>query len=698
MFYFAGDLTNQPMKQFFTILATLLLTVSTFAQVGIGTTNPDASASLDITSTSRGLLPPRMTTTQRDAIAAAKGLVLFNTTLNTLQINEGDATTANWVNLEMPTATDAGQMNYWNGSDWVAIGVGTEGQVLKFIDNVPTWAALGTTYYLDVDGDGFGDIANSIIATTIPYAYVVDNTDCDGADADEFPNQTWYTDADGDGYGGSSAISCERPTNGFLPSELSGTGTDDCDDADADKFPNQTWYIDTDGDGYGGSSAFSCERPTNGFLPSELSGTGTGTDDCDDSDAIATNVSQTWYIDGDGDGYGVSSAFSCGRPTNGFSLSELSGTGTDDCDDYDAIVTNVSQTWYIDADGDGYGGSSEISCYRPWYGFSLSELSGTGTDDCDDSDAIATNVSQTWYIDADGDGYGGSSAISCYRPTNGFSLSELSGTGTDDCDDSDAIATNVSQTWYIDVDGDGYGVSSAISCGRPANGFLLSELSGTGTGTDDCDDSNASATPITVWYSATDDLYVHGCTYPGDGYISTLFYRNDNSITCMCPNAAIGDTGDVNGITYTRRELDDITALNAATTCTTGITDMTGLFADEASFNGDISSWDTSSVTDMSNMFAAASSSFNQDIGNWDVSKVTNMTRMFYLASVFNQDIGNWDTSSVTNMTRQFQGCGAFNQDLSGWCVSNFSSQPGYFKSGTNAWVLPQPVWGTCPE
>ena len=44
-----------------------------------------------------------MTTTQRDAISAAKGLVLFNTTTNTLQINEGDATTANWLSLTAST-------------------------------------------------------------------------------------------------------------------------------------------------------------------------------------------------------------------------------------------------------------------------------------------------------------------------------------------------------------------------------------------------------------------------------------------------------------------------------------------------------------------------------------------------------------------------------------------------------------------
>ena len=91
------------MKQFFTFLAAVLLTTTTYAQIGINNENPDASAALDITSTTGGLLPPRMTTTQRDAISAAKGLVLFNTTTNTLQINEGDATTANWLSLTAST-------------------------------------------------------------------------------------------------------------------------------------------------------------------------------------------------------------------------------------------------------------------------------------------------------------------------------------------------------------------------------------------------------------------------------------------------------------------------------------------------------------------------------------------------------------------------------------------------------------------
>ena len=68
------------MKQFFTLLAAVLLTASTYAQVGIGTTTPDASSALDITSTTKGLLIPRMTAAQRDAISSpAIGLMIYQT-------------------------------------------------------------------------------------------------------------------------------------------------------------------------------------------------------------------------------------------------------------------------------------------------------------------------------------------------------------------------------------------------------------------------------------------------------------------------------------------------------------------------------------------------------------------------------------------------------------------------------------------
>ena len=68
------------MKQFFTLLAAVLLTATTYAQIGINNENPDASAALDITSTTGGVLIPRMTETQRDAISpAATGLMIYQT-------------------------------------------------------------------------------------------------------------------------------------------------------------------------------------------------------------------------------------------------------------------------------------------------------------------------------------------------------------------------------------------------------------------------------------------------------------------------------------------------------------------------------------------------------------------------------------------------------------------------------------------
>lgn len=68
------------MKQLFTIIGSILLSVSTYAQVGINNPNPDTSAVLDVTSTSKGFLPPRMTADQRDNITTpTTGLMIFCT-------------------------------------------------------------------------------------------------------------------------------------------------------------------------------------------------------------------------------------------------------------------------------------------------------------------------------------------------------------------------------------------------------------------------------------------------------------------------------------------------------------------------------------------------------------------------------------------------------------------------------------------
>jgi Fibrobacter succinogenes major domain (Fib_succ_major) len=89
------------------ILTGFLLVVISFvnAQIGMGTTTPAASAALDVSSTTKGLLPPRMTEAQRSAIASPDtGLLVYCTDCGT---NGGEPQFYNgiaWVNMMGTTA------------------------------------------------------------------------------------------------------------------------------------------------------------------------------------------------------------------------------------------------------------------------------------------------------------------------------------------------------------------------------------------------------------------------------------------------------------------------------------------------------------------------------------------------------------------------------------------------------------------
>ena len=101
--------------------AFIAINLTAFAQVGINTNTPEASAALDVTSTEGGILIPRLTETQRDAIASpATGLMVFQTDQTTgFYFFNGAA----WAQLEGPAGT-----NGTNGTDGQDGAQGIQGE------------------------------------------------------------------------------------------------------------------------------------------------------------------------------------------------------------------------------------------------------------------------------------------------------------------------------------------------------------------------------------------------------------------------------------------------------------------------------------------------------------------------------------------------------------------------------------------
>ena len=92
------------MKQLI-LLLTLLVSVTSFSQIGIGTPSPNNSAALDITSTTKGLLPPRLTTAQRNTVSAPPaGLQIWcsdcENGLGAMQVYNGSA----WISMTGSTS------------------------------------------------------------------------------------------------------------------------------------------------------------------------------------------------------------------------------------------------------------------------------------------------------------------------------------------------------------------------------------------------------------------------------------------------------------------------------------------------------------------------------------------------------------------------------------------------------------------
>lgn len=139
------------------------------SQSGFGTTAPNSSAKVDITSTTQGFLPPRMTTAQRNAISSpATGLQVYNSETNCLNFY----TPNGWFEVcgepLTPTSPCGGISSVeYNGKVYTTVAIGTQcwlGQNLNTTkyrngDNIPNvtdntaWGNLTTGAYCDYNND-----------------------------------------------------------------------------------------------------------------------------------------------------------------------------------------------------------------------------------------------------------------------------------------------------------------------------------------------------------------------------------------------------------------------------------------------------------------------------------------------------------------------------------------------------------------
>jgi len=105
-------------------IALLFLTITFLsnvnAQTGIGTTTPNAAAKLEIASTDKGLLIPRMTKAQREAItlsAAANGLMVYQTDdLAGFYVNTSATTTISWTRVNTNWTRTGNDISYTAGN------------------------------------------------------------------------------------------------------------------------------------------------------------------------------------------------------------------------------------------------------------------------------------------------------------------------------------------------------------------------------------------------------------------------------------------------------------------------------------------------------------------------------------------------------------------------------------------------------
>lgn len=230
--------------------------------------------------------------------------------------------------------------------------------------------------------------------------------------------------------------------------------------------------------------------------------------------------------DADGDGFAAPEDCDDTNPAVHPGADEACDGVDQDCDGTEDDAADA-QTWYLDDDGDGFGGVvTRVACAPPAghvetdgdcddartevYPFAVETCDGTD-EDCDgevDEDAAGT---ATWYADADGDGLGdaGVSQSACAAPP-GFVADAT------DCDDADATV-GAPGAWYADGDVDGFGDAVTSAC-EPPEGHVDTD--------GDCDDVDATVHPGAD--ETCDDPTDRNC----DGSVGVADADGDGAIAC----------------------------------------------------------------------------------------------------------------------------------------------------------------------
>ncbi|WP_185094411.1 BspA family leucine-rich repeat surface protein [Marivirga tractuosa] len=196
-----------------------------------------------------------------------------------------------------------------------------------------------------------------------------------------------------------------------------------------------------------------------------------------------------------------------------------------------------------------------------------------------------------------------------------------------------------------------------------------------------------------------------GSTFQNQQKIRSIEQWGNNPWTSMegafhsCRNMVINaaDTPDLSNVTSLAsmfvgvREATAFTNTDLSTWDVSTITDMSYLFNFAWFFNQDISNWDVSSVTNMAYMFGGAYA-YNQPLNSWDVSNVVNMELMFFELDDFNQPLDQWDVSNVQFMNGMFSYTKAFDQPLNNWNVSSVTTMQEMF-GGAEVFNQPLDLW-----